>query len=67
LAFRVLALAVACGKTCGVTFYQPSVAAGIELKPGEYRLDLNGNKVTLWPSAITTRARSRNCSRRGRR
>jgi len=46
-AFLVLALTVACAKTYYVTLYQPSVVAGVELKPGEYRLDLNGDKVTL--------------------
>ncbi len=46
-AFLVLALTVACAKTYWVTFYQPSVVAGIELKAGDYRLDLNGDKVTL--------------------
>ena len=45
--FLVLALTVACAKTYWVTFYQPSVVAGIELKPGDYRLDLTGDKVTL--------------------
>jgi len=45
--FLVLALAVACAKTYWVTFYQPSVVAGTELTPGEYRLELNGDKVVL--------------------
>ena len=46
-AFLVLAVTVACAKTYWVTFYQPSVVAGVELKGGEYRLDLNGDEVTL--------------------
>jgi hypothetical protein len=46
-AFLVLALTVACAKTYWVTLYQPSVVAGTELKPGDYRLDLNGDQVTL--------------------
>jgi len=46
-AFLVLALTVACAKTYYVTLYQPSVVAGVELKPGEYRLDLNGDKAIL--------------------
>ncbi len=46
-AFLVLALTVACAKTYWVTFYIPSAVAGAELKPGEYRLDLNGDRVTL--------------------
>jgi hypothetical protein len=46
-AFLVLALTVACAKTYWVTFYIPSAVAGVELKPGEYRLDLDGSQVTL--------------------
>ena len=45
--FLVLALAVACAKTYRVTFYQPSVVAGIELQPGDYQLDVNGDKVVF--------------------
>ena len=45
--FLVLALTVACAKTYWVTFYIPSAVAGVDLKPGEYRLDLNGSQVTL--------------------
>jgi hypothetical protein len=45
--FLALALTVACAKTYWVTFYIPSAVAGVELKPGEYRLDLNGSQVTL--------------------
>jgi len=47
ISFLVLALSVACAKTYWVTFYQPSVVAGVELKAGDYRLDLNGDKVIL--------------------
>lgn len=46
-AFVMLALAVASAKTYSVTLFQPSVLAGTELKPGDYRLDLEGSKVTL--------------------
>jgi hypothetical protein len=45
--FLVLALAVACAKTYTVTLFQPSVIAGTELKPGDYRLELNDNTVVL--------------------
>jgi len=47
ITFLALTLAVANAKTYWVTFFQPSVVAGVELKPGEYRLDLTGDKVTL--------------------
>ena len=46
-AFLVLALTVACAKTYWVTFYQPSVVAGTELKAGDYQLKLEGGQVTL--------------------
>jgi len=56
ISFLLLALAVACAKTYWVTFYQPSVVAGIELKPGEYRLDVNGDQVTLKNGKIVAQA-----------
>jgi len=43
----VLAVAVASAKTYTVTLYQPSLVAGTELKPGEYQLDLQDNKVII--------------------
>jgi hypothetical protein len=46
-AFAVLALAVASAKTYAVTLYQPSVLSGTELKPGDYKLELDGNKAVL--------------------
>jgi len=30
-----------------VTFFQTSVVNGVELKPGEYRLDVNDTKATI--------------------
>ncbi len=30
-----------------VTLFQPSIIAGKELKPGEYKVQLNGDKMTL--------------------
>lgn len=47
IVFLMLALAVASAKTYWVTLYQPSVVAGTELKAGDYKLELNGDKVTL--------------------
>lgn len=45
--FLALAISVACAKTYTVTLFQPSVVAGTELKPGEYRLELSDNTVVL--------------------
>ncbi len=47
LLFMTLALAAAMAKTFTVTFFQPSVVAGTELAPGDYRLDLQDNKVII--------------------
>ena len=47
IAFLMLALAVASAKTYWVTFFQPSVVAGTELKAGLYQLNLDGDKVAL--------------------
>ena len=45
--FLVLALTVACAKTYTVMLFQPSVIAGTELKPGEYKLELNDTTVVV--------------------
>ncbi len=45
--FLVLALALASAKSYSVTLFQPSVVAGTELSPGDYRLDLKDNKVVI--------------------
>lgn len=40
-------LAVAAGSTYKVTLFQPSVVAGTELKPGDYKLELQGTRVAI--------------------
>ena len=54
LAFAILALAVAtagtvpsAGGSYRITLAQPSVVNGNDLKPGEYRLNLGTEKVTI--------------------
>lgn len=54
IAFAILALAAAFagtvpthGPAYAVTLVQPTVVGGTVLKPGEYRLTLDGNKATL--------------------
>jgi len=47
LTFLLLALAIASAKTYSVTLFQPSVVAGTELKAGEYRLNLDNDKVVI--------------------
>jgi hypothetical protein len=48
LSFATVALAVAsAAQTHRVTLFQPSVVAGTELKPGEYKVTVEGDKATL--------------------
>jgi hypothetical protein len=47
LAFAVLALAVASAATYKVTILQPSVVKGNALKAGDYRLNVQDDKVTI--------------------
>ena len=47
LAFAILALAVASAATYQVTFAQPSVVKGNALKAGDYRLNVQTDKVTI--------------------
>ena len=47
LAFAILALAVASAATYRVTIVQPSVVKGNELKAGDYRLNVQNDKVTI--------------------
>ena len=46
-ALAIAALAVAGAETYTVKFYQHSVVGGTELKPGEYRVDVNGEKAVI--------------------
>jgi hypothetical protein len=47
LAFAILALAVASAATYRVTIAQPSVVRGNQLKAGDYRLNVQNDKVTI--------------------
>ncbi len=40
-------LAVASAKSYRVTLYEPSVLGGSDLKAGDYKLDVDGNKMIL--------------------
>jgi hypothetical protein len=46
-AFAIVTLAVADAETYSVKFFHPSVVNGIELKPGEYRVDVNDGKAVI--------------------
>lgn len=48
LSFATLALAVAsAGSSYKVTFFQPSLVNGTELKPGDYKVTLQDNKAVI--------------------
>jgi len=47
LAFAVFALAVASAKTYNLTLFQPSVLNGTELKAGDYKLDVQDQKIVI--------------------
>ena len=46
-AFAITALAVASAETYSVKFFHPSVVGATELKPGEYRVDVNEGKAVI--------------------
>ena len=45
--FAILALAVASAKTFSVTLFEPSTVAGKELKPGNYKIEVQDTKVII--------------------
>ncbi len=45
--FTTLALALASAASYRVTLFQPSLVAGTELKPGEYKIELKDNKAVV--------------------
>ena len=47
LAFGVCGLAIASAKTYTVTLAEPYTLAGAQLKPGNYRLSVNGSQAVL--------------------
>jgi hypothetical protein len=48
LSFGTLALAIASAATkYNFSLFEPSFVAGQELKPGDYKLELNGDKVMI--------------------
>ncbi len=42
-----MSFAFAGASSFNVTLFQPSIIAGKELKPGEYKVQLNGDKMTI--------------------
>ncbi len=62
LVFAILALVCAFAGTVPavgnykITLLQPSVVKGTDLKPGEYRLTVNGDKITLVMGKLSVEA-----------
>ncbi len=56
LAFIVLAVAIASAKTYSLILFQPSVVAGTELKPGEYRLEVQDGKAVIRSGKVRVEA-----------
>jgi len=47
LAIALLAVSIASAKTYNITLFQPSVVGDTELKPGEYKVEVNADKVRI--------------------
>jgi hypothetical protein len=56
VAFLTLALSMAGAKSFTVTLFQPAALAGTELKTGEYRLELIGDKISLKNGKVVAEA-----------
>lgn len=54
--FAVLAMAVASARTYSLTLFQPSVLNGTELKPGDYKLEVQDQKIVIRSGAQTAEA-----------
>jgi len=53
LFFAAVTLAVCAGKTYTFTLFQPTMVGATELKPGEHRLQLDGNAFVIDGKAAT--------------
>ena len=47
LFFATLAMAANAATSYKVTLFQPAILNGVELKPGDYKIELNDTKATL--------------------
>lgn len=52
----IATLAFAGGKTYSLRLFEPSVIAGSELQPGEYRLEVDGDKAVIRQGRKATEA-----------
>jgi hypothetical protein len=56
LGFGVFALAVASAKTYSITLFQPSELAGKELKPGDYKVEVEGTRAVIRAAKVSVEA-----------
>lgn len=47
LAFAAAMMAISAAEKHNITLFQPSLVNGTELAPGDYRMELDGDKMTL--------------------
>lgn len=47
LVMTFVAVSLASAKSYNITLYQPSVVGGTELKPGDYKLEIEAEKVRI--------------------
>ena len=52
--FLVAGLAVASARSYTVNLFQPSMVGATELKPGEYKLEVNQSKATIKKGKVET-------------
>ena len=52
--FLVAGLAVASARSYTVSLFQPSIVGGTELKPGEYKVEVNDQKAVITKGKIRT-------------
>ncbi len=55
IAFALFSLAASAASN-KVTFYQPSVVQGTELKPGDYKVEVNGSTAVLTSGKLKAEA-----------
>lgn len=56
VAFLTVALSMASAKSYTVNVFQPAVLAGTELKAGEYKLEILGDKISLRSGKVKVEA-----------
>ena len=56
VAFLTMALTIASAKTFTINIFEPAVLGATELRAGEYRLELTGNKIVVRSGKLAVEA-----------